>query len=284
MHKVILDTDIGTDVDDALALAVLLGSKDVDLLGISTVYGDTQLRSKIAMQICELVHRSVDAHVGESLPFSGREVWMSGIEGKNYKDLDRFIPESQDAVEYLVEAISSNPNSIDIIAIGPLTNIARAVQISKDFESQVKRVWIMGGDFTQSRVEHNFKCDIDAAKIVLESKLPISILDLPNSQKTIIRMQEIELISKAPHLGPLLYSEIMSWIQPRNQDWTIPHDPIAALALLAPEFFETSLTGEVKINADGMSFWNESPIGNVKLLNPIHPELAVKRMIELITN
>ena len=284
MHKVILDTDIGTDVDDALALAVLLGSKDVDLLGISTVYGDTQLRSKIAMQICELVHRSVDAHVGESLPFSGREVWMSGIEGKNYKDLDRFIPESQDAVEYLVEAISSNPNSIDIIAIGPLTNIARAVQISKDFESQVKRVWIMGGDFTQSRVEHNFKCDIDAAKIVLESKLPISILDLPNSQKTIIRMQEIELISKAPHLGPLLYSEIMSWIQPRNQDWTIPHDPIAALALLAPEFFETSLAGEVKINAEGMSFWDESLIGNVKLLNLIHPELAVKRMIELITN
>jgi purine nucleosidase len=76
----------------------------------------------------------------------------------------------------------------------------------------------------------------------------------------------------------------MSWIQPRNQDWTIPHDPIAALALLAPEFFETSLAGEVKIDADGMSFWNESPIGNVKLLKPIHPELAVKRMIELITN
>jgi purine nucleosidase len=284
MHKVILDTDIGTDVDDALALAVLLGSKDVDLLGISTVYGDTQLRSKIAMHICELVHRSVDAYAGESLPISGREVWMSGVEGKNYKDLNRFFPESQDAVEYLVEAISSNPNSIDIIAIGPLTNIARAVQISNDFESQVKRVWIMGGDFTQSKVEHNFKCDIDAARIVLESKLPISILDLPNSQKTIIRMQEIEKIGKAPQLGSLLYSEIMSWIQPRNQDWTIPHDPIAALALLAPEFFETSLAGEVKINADGTSFWNESPIGNVKLLNPTHPELVVKRMIELITN
>ena len=284
MHKVILDTDIGTDVDDALALAVLLGSKDVDLLGISTVYGDTQLRSKIAMHICELVHRSVDAHVGESLPISGREVWMSGIEGKNYKDLDRFIPESHDAVEYLVEAISSNPNSIDIIAIGPLTNIARAIQASDEFEKNVKRVWIMGGDFTQSRVEHNFKCDTEAARVVLESKIPISILDLPSSQKTIIRKQEIELISKAPHLGPLLYSEIMSWIQPRNQDWTIPHDPIATLALLAPEFFETSLAGEVKINADGMSFWNESSIGNVKLLNPIHPELAVKRMIELITN
>jgi purine nucleosidase len=97
-------------------------------------------------------------------------------------------------------------------------------------------------------------------------------------------MEEIEQIRNAPALGALLYSEIMSWIQPRNQDWTIPHDPIAALALLSPEFFESSPTGKVKIDSEGMSFWSESPSGNVVLLNPIQPELAVKRMIELITN
>jgi purine nucleosidase len=284
MHKVILDTDIGTDVDDALALSVLLVSQTVDLLGITTVYGDTQLRAKIAMHICGLVDRSVDTYVGESLPISGREVWMSGEEGKNYKDLNHFIPESQGAVEYLVETVASNPNLIDIVAIGPLTNLARAIQTSQDFESQVKRVWIMGGDFTQSRVEHNFKCDIDAARIVLESKLQISILDLPNSQKTIINSEEIDQIGRAPQLGPLLHSEIMSWIQPRNQDWTIPHDPIAALALIAPEFFEISIAGQVKIDSDGMSFWKESELGNVKLLSPIDSETAVQKMIELITN
>ena len=284
MHKVILDTDIGTDVDDALALAVLLGSQRVDLLGITTVYGDTTLRAKIAMHICELVQRSIKTFAGESVPISGREVWMSGSEGKNYPDLKQFITESQGAVEYLVKTIESNPNSIDIIAIGPLTNIARAIQSSQIFEKSVKHLWVMGGDFTQSRVEHNFKCDPDAAKIVLESKIPISILDLPSSQKTIIRTDEIAQIGKAPHLGSLLHSEIMSWIKPRNQDWTIPHDPIAALALLAPEFFETSSVGHVTIDADGLSFWNESESGNVRLLDPIHPELAVQKMIELITN
>jgi purine nucleosidase len=284
MHKVILDTDIGTDVDDALALCVLLGSRTVDLLGITTVYGDTRLRSRIAMHICELAEKPIDTYVGESLPISGREVWMSGEEGKNYKNLNRFNPESQHAVEYLVETIASNPNSIDIIAIGPLTNIARAIQESKYFAQNVKRIWIMGGDFTQSKVEHNFKCDIDAAKLVLESRIPISILDLPSSQRTIIRTEEIEQIGRAPQIGPLLHSEIMSWIQPRNQDWTTPHDPIAALALLAPEFFDTSPAGEVRINPDGMSFWNESETGNVKLLNPIHAESAVQKMIELITN
>lgn len=284
MHKVILDTDIGTDVDDALALAVLLGSKEVDLIGITTVYGDAQLRSTIAMHLCSLLNRNIPTFIGESKPMSGREVWMSGSEGKNFKDLDSFTPQATSAIDFLVETVVAQPKSVDVIAIGPLTNIARAIQTNLDFVEKVKRVWIMGGDFTQSRVEHNFKCDVDAARIVLESNIPISILDLPSSHKTIIRMEEIEHIRNAPALGALLYSEIMSWIQPRNQDWTIPHDPIAALTLLAPEFFESSPTGKAKINSEGMSFWNESPSGNVVLLNPIQPELAVKRMIELITN
>lgn len=284
MHKAILDTDIGTDVDDALALAVLLGSKDVDLLGITTVYGDTHLRSTIAMHICELVRRSIQTFVGERQPISGREVWMTGSEGKNYKNLTSFTPKSQSAVEYLVQTINANPQSIEIIAIGPLTNIARAIKSSPDFVKNVKRLWIMGGDFTQSKVEHNFKCDIAAAKIVLESQIPISILDLPNSQKTIIRMPEIDRIKDAPNLGPLLYLEIMSWIEPRNQDWTIPHDPIAALAMIAPEYFDTSPIGQVSIDDDGKSIWKESLSGNVTLLTPNDPEKAMERMLELITN
>jgi len=284
MHKIILDTDIGTDVDDALALAVLLGSKEVDLIGITTVYGDARLRSTIAMHLCSLLNRKIPTFIGESKPLSGREIWMSGSEGKNFKDLDSFTPETTSAVDFLVETVLAQPQSIDVIAIGPLTNIARAIQNNLHFAEKVKRVWIMGGDFTQSKVEHNFKCDIDAAKAVLESRIPISILDLPSSQKTIIRMEEIEQIRNAPVFGALLYSEIMSWIEPRNQHWTIPHDPIAALSLLVPEFFESSAAGQVKIDSEGMSFWNESPSGNVVLLNPIHPELAVKKMIELITN
>ena len=236
------------------------------------------------MHICELAHRRIETYVGESIPNSSREVWMSGREGKNYQNLERFIPKTLSAVEYLVERVSSSPNSIDIIAIGPLTNIARAIQSSSDFESNVKQIWIMGGDFTQSRVEHNFKCDVDSARIVMQSRAPISILDLPSSQKTILGMNEIKRIRSAPKLGELLHAEILSWIQPRNQDWTIPHDPIAALALLEPQFFQTTRDGLVTIDKDGYSFWNESHLGNVRLLNPINPEMAVNAMVDLITN
>ena len=284
MHKIILDTDIGTDVDDALALAVLLGSKDVDLIGITTVYGDTRLRSQIAMSLCTMASRDKPTFMGEGATISGDAVWVSGLEGKNFTDLESFTPQPKSAVDFLVESVTAQPGSIDLIAIGQLTNIARAIQSSKDFEKCVKRVWIMGGDFSQLRVEPNIKCDVDAAKVVLESNLPISMLDLPHSQKTIINMQEIEQISKAPVFGPLLHAEIISWIESRNQDWTIPHDPIAFLSLLNPEYFETSAVGQVRIDPDGFSFWSESPNGNVVLVNPIHPKAAVQRMIELITS
>lgn len=284
MHTIILDTDIGTDVDDALALAVLLGSQEVDLVGITTVYGDVRLRSQIAMNLCSMVNKEIPTYMGEDKTISGREVWMSGSEGKNFESLDSFTPQATSAVDFLIEAVIAQPQAIDVIAIGPLTNLARAIQSSRDFEKKVKRVWIMGGDFTQSKVEHNFKCDIDAARIVLESNVPITILDLPSSQNTIIGMQEIEQIRNAPVIGTLLYSEIMSWIKPRNQDWTIPHDPIATLSLLAPEFFEASSPGKAKVDPDGLSFWSESPNGNVVLVKPAHPESAVKRLIELITS
>lgn len=284
MHKIILDTDIGTDVDDALALAVLLGSKDVDLIGITTVYGDTRLRSQIAMSLCSMASRDIPTFMGEGATISGDAVWVSGLEGKNFTDLESFTPQPKSAVDFLVESVTAQPGSIDLIAIGPLTNIARAIQNSKDFEKCVRQVWIMGGDFSQLRVEHNIKCDVDAAKVVLESNLPISILDLPHSQKTIINMQEIEQISKAPVFGSLLHAEIISWIEPRNQDWTIPHDPMAFLPLLNPELFETTAVGQVRIDPDGFSFWSESPNGNVVLVNPIHPKAAVQRMIELITS
>jgi len=66
VRKLILDTDIGSDVDDALALAVILGSEQINLLGITTVYGDTSLRAKIAMQLCQLVNRSIPTFPGES--------------------------------------------------------------------------------------------------------------------------------------------------------------------------------------------------------------------------
>ncbi len=282
MHTVILDTDIGSDVDDALALAILLGSDTVNLLGITTVYGDTQLRGQVALYLCSLAGRKIPTFAGESLPISGREVWLSGSEGEGIESLDQFKLEKDSGIHFLVNTINSLPGQVDLLAIGPLTNIAKAIEISDNFSKNIKNLWIMGGDFSKSKVEHNFKCDIDAAKRVLESKIPITILDLPSSQKTIIKCAEINRIQNSGKLGPFLHSEIMRWIRPRNQDWTTPHDPIAILGCLRPELFEISKQGKVEIKVNGVSEWSEDSIGNVRLISPKEPKIVVDEMIDLL--
>jgi purine nucleosidase len=282
MHAIILDTDIGSDVDDALALAMLLGSDSIDFLGITTVYGDTKLRAQIAAHLCHLANRSIQVFAGLEKPLSGRKVWSSGSEGKALSNLDQYAPESKSAVDFLVETVSQNPGQIEVIAIGPLSNIASAIQQAESFATNVKRLWIMGGDFTKDKVEHNFKCDVAAAKIVLESNMSITILDLPSSQKTIIKKDEIEKIKSSGKLGSTLHAEILNWIQPREQDWTTPHDPIAVLAMLAPEFFDFSENGSVKIDENGISEWQLNKDGNVKKISPLLPSEAVNAMISLI--
>ena len=282
MHPIILDTDIGSDVDDALALAMLLGCDSINLLGITTVYGDTKLRAQIAQHLCHIAGRSFPTFIGVQTPLSGREVWMSGSEGKDFLHLSNYQPEAKSAIDFLIETVNSAPGQIEILAIGPLSNIATAIQQSLNFTHNLKHLWIMGGDFTESKVEHNFKCDVTAAKVVMESSIPITILDLPSSQKTIIKSTEIEEIKSSGKLGDILYSEIMNWIQPRQQDWTTPHDPIASLAIIQPELFEFSAKGSVAIAENGMSTWKISPYGNVQKMTPSKPVEAVKAMISLI--
>ena len=282
MHSIILDTDIGSDVDDALALAMLLGCDSINLLGITTVYGDTKLRAQIAQHLCHITGRTIPTFSGIQTPLSGREVWMSGSEGKDFSHLSDYQPEAKSAVDFLIEIVNNAPGQIEILAIGPLSNIATAIQQSLNFTRNLKHLWIMGGDFTETKVEYNFKCDVTAAKVVMESSIPIIILDLPSSQKTIIKSAEIEKIKNSGKLGDILYSQIINWIQPRQQDWTTPHDPIASLAIVSPELFEFSAKGSVTIAQDGMSTWNISRNGNVQKMTPSKPVEAVKAMISLI--
>lgn len=282
VYKVILDTDIGTDADDALALAILLGSNKVELLGITTVYGDTKLRAQIALKLCKTAGRNIPTYVGATNTLNGENAWVTGNEGSNFVGLEMFHPNLKKANRYLVEEVSNFANQIDIIAIGPLTNIATTITNSEIFASKIKNLWIMGGNFSTEKIEHNIKSDIDAAKIVFNSNIQICVLDLPSAQLTLLNKKEIELIKQSGRLGNELYYEIKNWIEPRNQDWTIPHDPILTLSLIHPEFFKFSELGFVSIDDEGRTLWTEDSKGNVRKITPIEPSLAVAKMIELI--
>lgn len=281
MRSVILDTDVGSDVDDALALALLLGANGLALKAITTVYGNTKVRAQIASHLCALAQRDISIFAGEGMPLSGKDIWSSGREGENFKGLERYSISERDAVDFLTVDYS-NLDDLEILAIGPLTNIAKAITQSLGFTKNVKALWVMGGNFSSEKAEHNFACDSKAAQIVFGSGIPIKVLDLPSAQKTLLGPHEILRIKSAGKLGPTLYAEAMSWITPRNQDWTIPHDPMLALSYVRPELFDFSEAGYVEISDDGKSRWSGNENGHVHRVSPKEPKKAVDVMIDYL--
>ena len=129
MRPVIFDTDIGTDVDDILALVLLAKAPELNLRGITTVYGDTLLRAKIAQVTARLLGRTDLAILpGAQQTLSGRQIHWAGHEGEGVPDLLKSeIHVSQSVEEYIAENAERFPGELEILATGPLTNIAKAI-------------------------------------------------------------------------------------------------------------------------------------------------------------
>ena len=276
LHHIILDTDIGSDVDDALALALILGSPEANLLGITTVYGDTLLRARLARRFGKLAGREIPVHCGLEQPMSGREVWWPGHEGSLHDGLENEPVEEEDAVRYLTRQVSERPGEIDVIAIGPLTNVAAALESDPAFARNVRHLWIMGGGFGMDEAEHNFRSDAHAAKIVFQSDLNITVTGLEVTRKVEMRKEQLALIAAAGPLGQALDADIRQWWAFWNEEWNVPHDPITVLTLLRPELFTFSDSGSVVIGDEGefagASTFIPSPNGTTRLVVDIDTE------------
>jgi inosine-uridine nucleoside N-ribohydrolase len=252
MH-VIFDTDIGTDVDDALALAVLLGSPEVDLLGCTTVYGDTLLRARLAKRLARLAGRAPAVIPGIGEPLSDRPVWWAGHEGRLFPDLDTERVDEGDAVAYLVDRVAGAPGEVDVVAVGPLTNLAHAITTAPSFARNVGHLWIMGGRFDDPAPEHNLKCDPEAAAIVFGSGAPITVTGLEITTTVRMDTTAVSAIAAAGPLGEALEAEIEQWWRFWKSEWNCPHDPITVLTMLTPELFTFSPEGRVAVGPDGSS-------------------------------
>lgn len=251
-HHVILDTDIGSDVDDALALAMLFGSPDVDLVGVTTVYGDVEVRARIARRLARLAgHDGLSVAAGAEHPLSGAEAWWAGFEGQLYADLgaEAYL-EDVPASEFLVERVAAAPGQVDVVAIGPLTNIAEAIRADPGFAGAVRRLYVMGGRFDRPDAEHNFKSDAAAAAEVFASGIPATVVGLEITTQARIGPDELGEVAAAGALGRQLEAEVRQWWDFSGKSWNHPHDPLAVLALLHPEQLGTR-PAVVRVERDG---------------------------------
>lgn len=186
--KVVLDTDIGTDVDDALALALALASPEVDLIGVTVVDGDVHTRARMAARLLGMAGRpDIPVLIGESEPIGvGRMPTWFGHEGEGLLDVPWDGPEAeilaQPAPEWIVEQSHDKP--FHLVAVGPFTNVARAVMLDSTLPKRVEHLTVMGGmvhpdhydqqwqDFfaatglPPNHMDHNTASDVEASLIM----------------------------------------------------------------------------------------------------------------------
>jgi purine nucleosidase len=240
MRHVILDTDIGTDVDDLLALVFVAKAPELCLEGVTTVHGNTLLRAKIARIACQkLGIPDLPVIPGTSETLSGQQIFWPGHEGENIPGIENArIDTSISAQQFLFDLSEKYPGELEILAIGPLTNLAQTISCFSEFRSRVKRLYLMGGAYWMDYSEHNIEMDVLAAKIVFESGIPITAIGLDVTLRVWVTETQVEQIRDLPNgLGSMLEEQIRRWWRFLGRNRNNPHDPLAALAMVRPDLF-----------------------------------------------
>jgi len=206
---VILDTDIGDDIDDAFALALALRSPEIRLLAITTAYGDTDLRARLVNRFLTADCAEWTTAVIPGAPTNHQNVFTQEAYAKGsgfgcthstgdlvtldnkMKELARWDNERKydDAAGFLLKEIADFPGEITLIAIGPLNNIEAAIKRDPDTFRKLKRVVMMGGSIYRGYGEHappdaewNISRDPAGLRALLASGVPVFMMPLDSTQ------------------------------------------------------------------------------------------------------
>lgn len=187
--RIILDTDIGTYYDDAVAVMFAAQSPELIVEGVTTCYGDTHLRAQIAAKVLEISGRSdIPVFKGIGMPMRD-EALMFGFEGDGILEPgEEPAYEEQHAVDFMIETIMNNPGEITVVTLGTVSNIAHAIIKEPKVVDNIKELIMMAGVIVpivdekgvrRSPVEeYNFNNDKIAAELVLRSGMPMSLIPI----------------------------------------------------------------------------------------------------------
>jgi len=237
-EKIIIDTDIGDDVDDAFALALAVKSPEFEILGISTAFGETELRARI-----------VDRFLGEvgrtDIPvMAGKPTPPTPTSQRRYAEGGHFAKSSHgDAAEFLLDQIRKHPGEITLIAIGPLMNVGAAIDRDPATFRKLKRVVIMGGSVRKGygdygynehfppAPEWNILNDVASAQKLFASGVPLFVMPLDSTQLKLDEVKRAFLFTRGTALTDQLAILYHLWAQ----ETPTLFDPMAVTFALKPE-------------------------------------------------
>jgi len=281
--SIILDTDVGTDIDDAFAIVLALKSPELQIKGISTVYGDVNLRAKIVLKILKLAGREdIPVAAGFGKPITNKEIYWAGWEGKGFltsRD-ENLVPTSKDVVDFISRKLQSATSKISLITIGPLTNIALLIQRKPELMSKIEEIIVMGGKLEPQKHgfktpwDHNLNCDPRATEIVFTSKMPIILATFNVCRKAVLLPGHVEKMGeKGGGLleGLLRMHKIRS--EAINRDWTPMFDSVAVSLLFQRELVKMEkIHLQTKITGDSLQLIRKHAESNVEVTVDVQVE------------
>lgn len=182
-RKIVIDTDIGDDIDDAYALVFAMALAELEVAAVVTTYRNAVMRTQIAEALIADYGREIPVFAGEDDPvkepyhnfrhevFSGGKPMISQYE----RDMSVY-PVRKEGVRALVGMLREHPHELTVICIGPLTDMAKLLREYPAEAALIGELFVMGGNFEEERPEWNIKCDPEAADIVFSSGLPIKLI------------------------------------------------------------------------------------------------------------
>lgn len=293
MKKIWIDTDIGGDIDDALALALALSRDDVEIVGISTVFENTILRAKMAKKIVNLSGKNVPVYAGIGLPKKQRIVFHDKVDLNKYpktyikEEFDDVEIDGIDAVENLRDAVE-NHNDLTVISIGALTNIATLLEKYPDTYKKIKNLYIMGTAVGCNFNEFNITCDPDSANEVLSSDINIHVVSLDITFRCELDKKTVKQLSEEK-------SPVMMLINKMRKAWgetVILHDPLTVSEAIE-EKYVTFVNGNLEvilspIHAAGKVInlcdfnWHQTPKDNLHISYDVKNEEFAKYFMKQI--
>lgn len=269
MKKVLLDTDIGSDIDDAVCLAYLLAQPECNLLGVTTVSGQPVARAKLASALCRAAGRAVPIFPGAPRPLLGPSLQP---EAPQAAALERWPHDAEfpggEAVEFMRHTIRTHPGEVTLLAIGPLTNVALLFAADPEIPALLAGLVMMVGVFTNQRAgagptEWNAINDPHATAMVYQAPAAVHrSVGLDVTTQVRLPAGEVRRRFQHPLLRPVLdFAEV--WF--RGQDEITFHDPLAAATIFDPGLC-TFARGWVEVETTsprlgGFTAWQPDPTG-----------------------
>ena len=242
-RAVLLDTDIGDDIDDALALALILQSPEIVLYGVSTVFGDTHARARLAAHLLQIFdHNDIPVAAGVETPLQLRHR-PSGVPQAAILNMHETFPAISplSGPELIIQTALGHQKQLTLICIGPLTNIATALSSKPEISLAIRNIVMMGGSSGLPLAEWNVRSDAKAAQIVLRSGIPVTLIGFNVTMRTHLRPCDLEQLRRHASPQTQLLSKLIAVWQRHRPRWQpkLPylHDPLAVAALCQPELF-----------------------------------------------